>query len=74
MDFTRKAKAVTKLINDWIADQTNGRITDVIPPDQLNAATRLVLVNATYLKAEWRQRFEKVFTDPRPSSGPTARP
>ena len=66
VDFERKAAAVTKLINTWIADHTNGHITDVIPPDTLDASTRLVLANATYLKAEWAQKFEKVFTSPRP--------
>lgn len=70
VDFGRKAANVTRVINRWIADQTNGRITDVIQPGQLDAATRLVLANATYLKAEWDQQFEATFTAPRPFMRP----
>lgn len=33
VDFTRKAKAVTKLINDWIAEQTNGHINGRHPTE-----------------------------------------
>jgi serpin B len=65
VDFTRNPRNVARVINAWIADQTNDRIKDVLNPAQLSPATRLILVNATYLKAEWAQKFEKVFTERR---------
>jgi serpin B len=65
VDFARNPRNVARVINAWIADKTAGRITDVLNPAQLSAATRLIIVNATYLKAEWAQKFQKVFTEPR---------
>lgn len=65
VDFTRNPRNVARVINAWIADQTAGRITDVVKPAQLSAATRLIIVNATYLKAEWGQKFQKALTEPR---------
>ncbi len=59
-------EAVRGLINAWVASQTNDRIKDLIPPDALTALTRLVLVNATYLKADWAQPFNAAFTERRP--------
>ncbi len=44
-------------INAWIRDQTAQRITKLF--DQLDPATRLVLANAVYLKADWQIPFAK---------------
>ncbi len=49
VDFSQSA-AATKLINDWVEAQTNGKIKDLIPPGFINANTLLVLVNAIYFK------------------------
>lgn len=37
-------------INQWISNKTEGRITNVIPPDVINELTVLVLVNTIYFK------------------------
>lgn len=37
-------------INKWVANKTEGRITDVIPMDAINELTILVLVNTIYFK------------------------
>ena len=37
-------------INQWISNKTEGRITDVIPPQGINEFTVLVLVNTIYFK------------------------
>lgn len=37
-------------INQWISNKTDGRITDVIPPEAINEFTVLVLVNTIYFK------------------------
>ncbi|GAA1486693.1 serpin family protein [Brachybacterium fresconis] len=42
-------------INGWVADATNDLIEDLVPDGMLDAATRLVLVNALHLKAAWPQ-------------------
>ena len=44
------------------AEQTQDRIPQIIPPDVLDTMTRLVLVNAIYLKAPWEEPFETNLT------------
>lgn len=61
-DFARHSERVRTGINEWVAKETRGRISDVIPIGGLNDTTRLVLVNALYLKAMWETPFEKSAT------------
>ena len=64
MDFARNPSGATKHINTWVADQTRQRIRDLIPDGALNELTRLVLVNAIYLKAPWADEFPGSATKP----------
>lgn len=57
LDFVRSPASATKHINDWVEDQTRQRIRDLIPEGALSDLTRLVLVNAIYLKAPWASEF-----------------
>ena len=66
MDFVNNAAGATKRINGWVEDQTRKRIRDLIPAGALNTLTRLVLVNAIYLKAPWAQPFHESATRPGP--------
>jgi serpin B len=66
LDFKNAADNATKLINAWVADRTHDRIRDLIPGGALTKETRLVLVNAIYLKAAWEHEFQKEVTDPAP--------
>jgi serpin B len=66
MDFIRNFRAATREINGWVERQTRQRIRDLIPADGLNADTRLVLVNAIYLKAPWMDPFPEYATKPAP--------
>lgn len=63
VDFETAAEQARTLINGWVEDQTHDKIVDLIPEGVLTAATRLVLVNAIYLKAPWEDPFEKDLTD-----------
>lgn len=65
-DFEGDARGETKAINAWVAEQTRDRIRDLIPGDALNKLTRLVLVNAVYLKAPWENAFPAYLTKPAP--------
>ena len=65
VDFKGDYEGARIAINDWTAERTEDRIEDLIPADVLNNLTRLVLVNALYLKAPWEQHFEKELTDDR---------
>jgi serpin B len=45
-----------------VAEQTEGRIEDLIAPGILDSMTRLVLTNAIYFKAAWAQPFNESAT------------
>lgn len=62
VDFENAAEDARVLINDWVAGRTHDRILDLVGRGVLDAATRLVLVNAIYLKAPWQKPFEPSLT------------
>lgn len=65
LDFAKSAEA-RNYINKWVEKQTRDRIRDLIPDGAINEGTRLVLVNAIYLKAPWHEEFKEALTKPRP--------
>ena len=65
VDFKGDFETARVAINDWTAERTEGRIEDLVPEGVLNTFTRLVLVNALYLKAPWEETFEKELTEDR---------
>lgn len=74
MSFSGNPEVARKDINAWVEDRTRQRIRDLIPPDGVNRETRLVLVNAIYLKAPWAEPFAATSTSPAPfhaRGGPT---
>lgn len=62
LDFITEAEKCRVTINDWVSDQTEGRIEDLIPEGALNELTRLVLTNAIYFNAAWEYPFDKKMT------------
>ena len=66
LDFQKNSAGARKTINDWVADRTNKRIQDLVPPDGIDRDTRLVLVNAIFLKAPWTKEFPESATQPAP--------
>jgi serpin B len=65
-DFRADARGETTAINRWVETQTRDRIRNLIPDGALTADTRLVLVNAVYLKAPWEEEFPAFLTKPTP--------
>ena len=57
VDFKDHAESARQQINAWVAEQTNARIRDLIPPGGVDSLTRLVLTNAIYFKGEWMIPF-----------------
>ncbi len=62
LDFAQDPEAARVTINDWVSDQTEGRIQDLIPPGVIDVLTRLVLTNAIYFNAAWARPFEADLT------------
>jgi serpin B len=73
VDYRLAAEAARGLINGWTARQTHDRVPEIVPPGVLDAMTRLVLVNAIYLKAPWSEPFEPEATRRRPFVTDTGR-
>ena len=65
LNFRTDAESARLTINAWVEDQTRQKILDLIPAGGVSSATRLVLVNAFYLKAPWATQFERPATMPR---------
>ena len=62
LDFIRKAEESRTIINDWVEDNTNDKIKDLIPSGVINSMTKLILTNAIYFKGEWVKQFNKDYT------------
>lgn len=66
VDYQTAPEPARKAINDWVSDETKGRIEDLIPQGVIDRLTRLVLVNAIYFKAAWDYPFEESLTEDGP--------
>lgn len=66
VDFIAAAEAARLHINEWVAQETEERIPELIAPGVLDDLSRLALVNAIYLKAQWHTPFEPGATSDRP--------
>lgn len=62
LDFIKDPNASRETINNWVSEQTEGRIKDLIPEGAITPLTRLVLTNAVYFNAAWREKFEESAT------------
>lgn len=49
-------------VNDWVFDQTEERIDDLLPAGSVSSDTRLVLANAIYFLADWATPFDRDLT------------
>ena len=53
-------------INDWVAEETEGKVEDLLAPGIIENSTRLVLTNAIYFNASWLWQFNPSNTEVRP--------
>jgi len=70
VDYIGDAEGSRKAINGWVNDQTEDRIPELLGQGTVDDSTRLVLVNAIYLKAAWDEAFFEDATKPAPFTGP----
>jgi len=59
VDFVRQSETARNEINNWVKEKTQGKIANLLSPNNLTAATRMVLVSAIYMKARWATLFNK---------------
>ena len=58
VDFVTASEPARIAINDWVSDQTEEKIKDLIPQGAIDSMTRLVLANAIYFYADWLYPFD----------------
>ncbi len=61
VDF-QQADQARRSINQWVAEQTEEKIPELLPTGALDAETALVLTNAIYFKAAWEHTFSEDLT------------
>ena len=59
VNFVSNPESSRQEINTWVANKTEQRIKDLIPPGAITIDTRLVLTNAIYFKGDWLYQFKK---------------
>jgi serpin B len=63
IDVTNRVKSA-ETINNFISQNTNGLIKNVISPYDINESTVLVIANAIYFYGKWATQFKKEDTRP----------
>ncbi|XP_013384247.1 leukocyte elastase inhibitor-like isoform X1 [Lingula anatina] len=64
-DFSQPS-ATTRYINNWVEQQTNNKIVDLLPNNFIDPQLILILVNAIYFKGTWTSKFAESSTRPQP--------
>lgn len=63
VDFVQDAEAARQAINNWVSEETAGKIPDLIGEGVLSPLTRLVLANAIYFNGSWYYPFYEEATE-----------
>ena len=64
LDFRTAADKSRGRINAWVEEKTHDKIKNLLGPGSVDESTRMVLVNAIYMKAQWATQFEPSATAP----------
>ena len=62
VDFRSDAETSREAINQWGAEVTQDRITEVVPRGDVTAFTRFLPVSVSYLRAPWQIPFDRAST------------
>ncbi|CAI9736907.1 Hypothetical predicted protein [Octopus vulgaris] len=63
VDFITNAEKTRITINDWVKNNTNNKITDLLQSGRLTPQSILVLINAVYFKGMWAKIFSEHATE-----------
>jgi len=63
LDFVNETEKSRQMINQYIEEETNKKIKDLIPKGSISPMTRLVLTNAIYFKGVWFWQFDEKMTN-----------
>ena len=57
VDFRARPEEARSAINQWVTQQTSGKIEDLLPEGSVDMNTLLVLTSAIYFKGDWESPF-----------------
>ena len=63
--FSAAPAKAADAVNAWCSEKTHGRISSIVSPSAILPDTRLIAINAVYLKEKWVRPFESHNTHPR---------
>ena len=63
LDFAGDPVGSAETINDWVEQETNGKIKNLLSPDNITPSTFLILTNAIYFKSDWKYQFDSNATE-----------
>lgn len=66
VDYVQNPEGARNAINNWVAEETEDRIEDLIPAGAIDTLTRLVLANAIYFYGSWMHPFDQEATTEAP--------
>jgi len=69
VDFAAAPNEAVKIINHWVSGRTGGYIEELLAPGSIRGDTRLILTNAVFFKARWKEPFSRSETHPAPFAG-----
>ncbi len=64
VDYVDQPEDARLAINRWVENETEQRIKDLLQKGSITPLTRLVLTNAIYFNASWRDKFDVAATAP----------
>ncbi|XP_043832106.1 leukocyte elastase inhibitor-like [Dromiciops gliroides] len=66
VDFQHASEDARQKINQWVKEQTEGKIPELLASGTVDSLTKLVLVNAIYFKGNWEDKFDEANTTDAP--------
>jgi len=59
LDFINNPEQSRLTINEWVEEQTNDKIVELLKEGDIKDTTRLVLTNAVYFNGKWQYEFDE---------------
>lgn len=58
-DFQRQPQQCRRMINQFVAQKTQGKLRNIVPQDAITDNTKMILVNSLQLKAPWGRQMRQ---------------
>ena len=63
LDFAGDPAGSMDTINEWVEEETNDKIKDLLSVTDIDPLTYLILTNAIYFKSDWKYQFDEDATE-----------